>query len=134
MVLVLILGGGLGWIVDRARVQREAVAAIRMDFEGTGYNWEWKEGSVIRGGKPWAPRWLVDRMGVDYFGHIAQIQIQSVSENSMLGVGRLNRLEELRFTQPCEIDAALVHIEGLTNLANLYLGRTQVTDCGLLHL
>jgi hypothetical protein len=28
MVLVLLIGGGLGWIVQRARVQREAAAAI----------------------------------------------------------------------------------------------------------
>jgi hypothetical protein len=28
MVLVLIIGGGLGWVIHRARVQREAVAAI----------------------------------------------------------------------------------------------------------
>ena len=29
MVLVLVLGGVLGWVVHRARVQREAVAAIK---------------------------------------------------------------------------------------------------------
>ena len=29
MTLVLILGSGLGWIVRRAQIQREAVAAIQ---------------------------------------------------------------------------------------------------------
>ena len=29
MVVVLVIGGGLGWVMQRARVQREAVAAIR---------------------------------------------------------------------------------------------------------
>jgi hypothetical protein len=33
VVAVLVLGGGFGWVVNRARVQREAVAAIERGFE-----------------------------------------------------------------------------------------------------
>ena len=51
MVLVLLLGGGSGWIVHSARVQREAVEAIRKDQGLVRYNWDWKDGTVIQGGK-----------------------------------------------------------------------------------
>ena len=68
MVLVLVLGGGFGWIVHEARVQRQAVAAIeraggKVDYDESflGYSPErdfrepgWKE-------------WLVDHLGIDYF-------------------------------------------------------------------
>jgi hypothetical protein len=43
MVLVLVIGALLGWMARRARVQREAVAAIQKAGGMVGYNWEWKE-------------------------------------------------------------------------------------------
>ena len=38
MVLVLVFGGGFGWVVHRARVQREAVAAIERAGGAVGYD------------------------------------------------------------------------------------------------
>ena len=38
MILVLVIGGGLGWIAHRARVQHDAVAAIRAIKGGVFYN------------------------------------------------------------------------------------------------
>ena len=46
MVLVLILGGGLGWIAHRARVQREAVAAIEKAGGKVDYNLPGKKSSA----------------------------------------------------------------------------------------
>ena len=40
MILVLILGGGLGWIVHRAKTQRVAVAAIEKAGGWVRYDWE----------------------------------------------------------------------------------------------
>ncbi len=65
MVLVLVIGAGLGWLVRSTRIQREAVAAIRDAGGSVKYGWERNNGCDIRGGKPWAPTWLVDLMGVD---------------------------------------------------------------------
>jgi hypothetical protein len=68
MILVLLLGGGLGWIERSARIQRDAVAAIERTGAGDVYDWQLRNGTHNPKGKPWAPRWLVDRLGVDYFG------------------------------------------------------------------
>jgi hypothetical protein len=73
MVLVLAIGGWLGWIVRSARIQREAVAAIEKAGGEVHFPWEWKNGTVVPGGKPWAPERLVNLLGVDYFGHIAHV-------------------------------------------------------------
>ena len=43
MVVVLITGGGFGWLMYRARIQRDAVAAIRRAGGLTYYDWEMRE-------------------------------------------------------------------------------------------
>jgi hypothetical protein len=48
IVLVVVVGCGLGWVVHRARVQRDAVSALlRMGGRGTVvlYDWEYKDGN-----------------------------------------------------------------------------------------
>ena len=37
------------------------------------YDWQWKNGDFDPLGEPWAPKWLVDRIGVDYFGHVVRV-------------------------------------------------------------
>ena len=73
IVLVLVIGAGLGWIVREAHIQRDAVAAIMKDGGWVRYDWEWNNGTSIRRGKAWAPRWLVDLIGVDYFGQVTVV-------------------------------------------------------------
>ena len=40
LVLVLVIGGWLGWTVRNARIQREAVAAIRLAGGTVTYHWD----------------------------------------------------------------------------------------------
>jgi hypothetical protein len=50
IVLVLLIGGGLGWVVRSvrsARIQRGAVAAIVRGGGSVKYNWEWPDGNDI---------------------------------------------------------------------------------------
>src|SRR5262245_30946246 len=44
IILVLVLGGGLGWVVRHAQIQHDAVAAIRGAGGSVWYNWQWKNG------------------------------------------------------------------------------------------
>ena len=67
IVLLVVIGVALGWLVRGARNQREAVAAIRKTGGLVSYDWESKNGKWVRNGRPWAPKWLVDALGVDYF-------------------------------------------------------------------
>jgi hypothetical protein len=43
IVLVLVFGGGLGWFVNRAKVQLDAVTAIERAGGNLKYEWEWKD-------------------------------------------------------------------------------------------
>ena len=73
IVVVLFSGGGLGWLVHSARNQRGAAAAIAAAGGMVQYDWEWRNGKVYPATKPWVPDWLVDRVGIDYFGHVTQV-------------------------------------------------------------
>src|SRR5690242_20006223 len=73
IVVVLLVGAWLGWIVRSARVQHEAVAAIEKAGCMRFYEWEWRAGKPVTGGKPWAPAWLVDLVGVDFFGNVVAV-------------------------------------------------------------
>jgi hypothetical protein len=128
-VVVLIIGAGLGWIVHPARIQREAVAAIRKDGGAALYDWEWKNGAFQRDGKPSAPKWLVDSLGVDYFGHAVCVSVRQPGSTSTLSnVGRLSRLEHLSLHGPFVTDSGLAHLKGLTDLSHLNIGDSEV-DC-----
>ena len=134
IVLVLVIGGGLGWIVREARIQRGAVAAIENAGGGVSYDWQWSNERSISGGKPWAPRWLVALIGVDYFGHVTRASFYNATDETLVSVGRLTRLERLDLEGTSIGDAGLAHLTGLTNLVSLYINNTQVSDAGLEHL
>jgi hypothetical protein len=136
IVLVIVVGAGLGWIVRQAHVQRDAVAAIRKAGGTVRYSWE--HGNTFpRVGRPWAPSWLLDLIGVDFFDHVFDVNLSESSrpaDTTLAEVGRLNQLQRLWLNDASVTDAGLVHLTGLTNLSTLGLGGAQVTDAGLAHL
>jgi internalin A len=136
MALVLLAGGGLGWVVHRAHVQRDAVAAIERAGGGVMYDWQFKDGIPDADGKPRAPKWLVDRVGVDYFGSPAYVIFTTgeCRDEHLAPIGRLSRLERLDLMSSAVTDAGLVHLEGLTRLRTLDLAMTGISDAGLAHL
>ena len=135
IVFVLASGAGLGWIVRSARIQRDAVVAITKNGGNYSYDWEWRDGKSIPGGIPLAPQWLVERIGIDYFGHVTRVTLFPVANDEVLvNVGRLNQLQELNLYRSAVSDAGLSHLNGLTQLTRLYLGKTAVSDAGLAHL
>ena len=77
ILVVLTVGGGLGWVVNQARIQRDAVTAIQKAGGVCLYDWDFRKGAPNPNGTPMAPRWLVDRLGVDYFGHVVSVWFAS---------------------------------------------------------
>jgi hypothetical protein len=139
LVLVLVAGAGMGWIVRDAHIQRDAVAAIKKagGFVKYDWEWEWRTGKNISGGKPWAPVWLVNLIGVDYFGHVTVVGLPmfpSAADATFAEVGRLRQLQLLFARSSSVSDAGLAHLKELTNLKQLDLRDTQVSDAGLSHL
>jgi hypothetical protein len=163
MTLVLILGGGLGWIVHRAHEQRAAVAALKSSIGTIQYDWQFKDGRRIQNGKPWEPRWLVDLLGVDYFHDVTMISFSDgLTDADMACLGKLTRIDTLALNPSNVSDVGLTHLSRLTSLRwlsihssfsstdalvvrlqrhkvpsrlrGLNLDRSDVTDSGLKHL
>ena len=133
IVLVLVIGGWLGWIVRSARIQREAVAAIKSAGGAVWYNWEWRNGRKFPG-KPWAPEWLIGAIGVDYFGRVAGVRYSPYSRVRLADLKYLGDLSDLDLSFTDFTDDGLENLAGLTNLVTLNLEATQITDAGLIHL
>jgi Leucine-rich repeat (LRR) protein len=135
---VLVIGVGLGWIVRSAHIQRDAVAAIKNAGGTVAYNWEWDHGKRILGGEPWAPSWLVEFTGVDFFGHVTHVGFEGRSrpaDTVLAEVGRLNQLQRLWLSNTSVItEAELVDLNGLTKIAFVVVNSSQVTDAGPVHL
>ena len=151
IIVVFVIGGWLGWIVRSARIQREARVAIELNGGSVGYDWERvaaipeTRGRVVYHserydkspwpvGKPWAPGWLVDIVGVDYFGHVISVWLPGKTDADNIPIGRLTRLQSLSVGNAYLSDTGLDHLKGLTELCDFQLQNTQVTDAGLAHL
>ncbi len=138
MILILVLGGGFGWVVRRARIQRDAVVAIRDAGGLVTYDWGWKDG---RPGPPGAtsrwPKWLIKAFGADFFDTVTLVNLNGVrvykgNDPLMDQVGQLENLD-LNGSEAIT-DAGLVHFRRLTQLRDLDLGSTSATGAGLQHL
>jgi hypothetical protein len=143
MALVLLLAIGLtcivhlGRIVHRARLQRDAVAEIRNAGGFVLYEWDREDGPSITGGRQWYPEWVVELIGVDYFGDVVEVDLRGgLSDANLALVGRFPRLEELYYDSfPSSMtDAGLARLNGITRLKELDLSGTAITDAGLVHL
>jgi internalin A len=163
IVIVLVIGGSLGWVVHSARVQREAVAAIEKAGGTVLYVWGRSRHSTppppgtLRL-EPWAPTWLVKLVGVDYFDRVVQVALNK--EDSSAALPYIRDLPHIRFLSleaPCVTnvdleyleglhelellslndnvtDAGMKHLKGLSSLGKLYLGGTRISDAGLAEL
>jgi len=148
MILVLI-GGLLGWYGLKVREQREIVAAIRAAGGDVGYEWQAASSGNLQdlvkstGGSPKAfggrvvcPRWLVGLLGNDAFGRVDKVWFaraqDEISEPLLAQIGKLRNLEVLCVYNRIILDTAgLVHLRGLSGLRDLRLevkARGQSTD------
>ena len=134
-LFVLLIGIWLGWIVQRAHVQRDAVAAIRQARGRVAYDWEWKNNSPVANARPQQPAWLVDRIGIDFFGHVIHVILTDTgSDGLLIHVGRLDGLDCLKLDGSPVTDAGLVHLNRLSNVRTMSLQCTKVAGAGLAHL
>ena len=87
------------------------------------YDWEWTNGNYVPGGKVWAPNWLVDLLGVDYFGHVTRVGLLGINATNpvIAQVECLTQLEEVSLSISGISDTEMAHLKGLTNLSSLDL-------------
>jgi hypothetical protein len=124
MLLVLIVALLLGRQVNKAREQREAVAAVQNYGGWVHYDYEFVSGKIAPGRGPLAPRWLRSLLGDEYFQNVRQVSL--VYDDS---AGK--RLDN---TSLRACDDLLKQISTLPGLTGLMLIETQATDDGLRHI
>ena len=135
IVLVLVIGTGLGWLVRSARIQREAVAVIETDGGGgVAYDWDSGAGTTDFRGRPPAPNWLADLVGVDYFGRVRFVVLWDARPATIAAVSRLSGLRRLAINGSGLRDTDLAPLETLTELSELVLSGDAATDAGLKHV
>ena len=127
MFAVLIVGGGLGWIARRARVQREAVAAILNVGGSVTYDWESNDS------KPRGPRWLRRMIGPDYFDTVVFVSADTIQADDvlMVQIGRLTDVRALYLQGVSVTDAGLAHLANLRDLRTMHLRSSRITGSGL---
>jgi hypothetical protein len=136
MVLVLVVGGGLGWFIRRATVQRDAVKAITAAGGSVTYDFQQKAGFFNPNPASPGPKPLVGLLGVDFFANVTSVKIGTQSTDAILAhVGQLRRLERLDARSTPVTDAGLAHLSGLSELRSMScLGAPGLTDACLAHL
>ena len=135
LVVVMFLGCWLGWLVHRARVQKAAVDSVERISGEVLYEWQYKDGNYISGGRSGWPRWLVSTLGVDYLDSVVRVIVTQDGSDAVLHeISGLGRLEEVIFTSSSPTDNGLARLGGLTGLRYLDLSKSGVTDAGLSHL
>jgi len=143
IVLVLVIGGGLGWLVRSARIQHAAVAAVTGVGGSVMYDWQWNNrtsytsDASYTGGASWVPKWVTDRVGTDYFGHVTSVWLYAISRDAdsvLIPVGRLKRLEWLSLIGSNISDTGLAHLSTTPSLSRLELDYTKISDAGLIHV
>jgi hypothetical protein len=133
--VALVIGLWLGCLVRSARIQREAVAVIaRSDAGAVSYDWDHGAGNRCAPGRPWAPSWLVDPIGVDYFGHVRYVVLFDATPGTIVAAARLSGLRRLGINGIALCDADLAPLSRLTDLEELVLEHAPATDAGLAHL
>lgn len=70
LLLVTMLCIWLGIHTQRARRQKELVEEIQRNIGSVEYDFEYRAGGK---GKSWAPKWLLDRLGIDFFHGVKQV-------------------------------------------------------------
>jgi hypothetical protein len=159
LVAVLLVGAWLGWLVRSARIQREAVAVIQRAGGDVAYDWvPNKDGKAVLRGSRWAPKWLVDRIGIEYFGYIRAITLLEATGPSIAAATHFPGLDRLdlggkslcdadltsrreltqssalrAYTAPTS-EAGVGGLSRFTNLRFLTLVRSGISDKGLVHL
>ncbi len=137
MALVLVLGGGLGWIPYRARAQREAVAVIKRVGGQFACNWQWSNGTPIfpRPKSPW-PEWVRRTFDPDVFNAITYVLLNGseCDDEALRAACRLPWLQELTVINTSVTDAGAEELWRLKNLRALDLRSNRITGRSLLRI
>ena len=85
---------------------------------------------MIPEGKHWPPRWLVDRLGIDYFARVIEVSFVATAPDPSIA-DRKGATRSGPLNAPPITDAVLAHLKELTDISVLSLRSAAITDAGL---
>ena len=137
LILVLVLGGAMGWIVTHVNRARHLTPVDAIQQAGGFVYYDFDEDEAWFS---W-PQWLLDRTGPEYLANVIEVNGDSdepangVGDEMLRAVAKLSRLERLSLNNHKAVtNAGLVHLQDLKNLRSLELSDTGVAGSGLSHL
>jgi hypothetical protein len=150
LIAVTIFCVALGWRLNRARQQREAIKAIKEAGGWVYYdyqNYDTKTGTFHLEAQPWEPERLRGPVGIDFWHDVIGVNMSYHAEggkrwdNKQPAVnisGHLEHLPRLRFlalTEHSVDDAGMRYVSELKELEDLiYWDATEITDVGAAQL
>jgi hypothetical protein len=113
MLVVLAVAGCLGWWLHLARVQRQAVAAIRGAGGTIWYEWDVPDDP----GTPGWRRWVAEHVDVNLTSNVVDVLLSPrCGEAELAQVAQLDRLESLDVGDANMTDAGMASLGRLTRL------------------
>jgi hypothetical protein len=141
IVVVFVIAGALGWLTHRARLQRQAIAAVLKAGGNIEYGDERHAGvSLSPGFFSWISarlrNWLIKNLGEEYGLTVVWVNLRDTDFNDadLARLAALDRIEYLDLGGTKVSDAWMASLERLTRLRGLDIRGTAVGDPGLAHL
>lgn len=144
----------LAWHIHATKRQKRAVEAIRASGGWVAYDYAWKDGEWVKGGKTWAPKWLTNAVGEDACHRVVAVNLSAlfhsgyeargayvghdpdalVPDELWQAVENLPSTEWLSLNARNISDAELRHLSGLKRLKELKMEAVPIDGSGLKHL
>lgn len=126
LVVMLVVCVTLGWKVNKARKQREAVAWVQECGGTLFYDYEFDGGPLRNNPQPPGPQWLRELLGIDFLDDVVFVSLHNDQVTDVTLLAGLTSLEGLEIggTQVSDLSP----LAGLTSLELLLVDNTQVSD------
>ena len=144
----------LGLHLQAAKRQRKAVETIRAAGGWVAYDYAWKDGDWIKGGKSSVPQWLSTTLGEDAFHSVVAVHMAAMfhlaydgshshigpDPDAVISSEVWQAIENLPSTQWLSLNARtlsdeeLRHLRGLRRLTELKMEAVPIDGSGLEHL
>jgi hypothetical protein len=150
LLVVTVLCVWLGFKVNAARRQKEAVEAILRAGGNVDYDFQalpdLPSGAIAfhQGGEPWEPQWLLALLGPDFFHNVISVSLEGsvISRDELTQLSSLSKLRLLNLgavkvrdsdSDPLRpiMDGDLLTLRSFPMLVVLALDRAQITNAGM---
>lgn len=145
LILLTVFGVWLGLHVRSAKRQKEAVAAIEAYGGWVTYDFQRIENDTLAydpQAESWIPRWLLSRLGEDFFHDVEMVYLvhpDDIGNVPVDGIPSLDAIPALRVLlvyNSVVNDGSMKQIGGLKHLKMLYIGfnDNEISDKGMVYL